>query len=417
MILKFLRRTVKTLFLLSFFVSVLIFSAVIYIGNTLDSDIKIKKGDSLNIETVVPVTAEYDGTLLSQKSVFTKTGEEFEVEVKIFGLIPVSTIKVQVVDELQVRVLGTPFGMKLYTEGVLIIDLTEVKTEKGIKKPAEEAGLKKGDYIVAVNDNPVRSNEEFSFVVENSGGLPLELTVRRNDKSFKVTVKAVLSQETATYKLGIWIRDSSAGIGTLTFYSPANGLVCGLGHGICDDDTGSLLVVESGEVVEAKIVDVAKGESGSPGQLKGSLTNKVLGNIELNCDMGVYSKAKNSFKTGNLVEIGLKQEVKEGPAQILCTIEGNTPKLYSCNIKIRSSAFHSATQNILVTVTDEELIQKTGGIVQGMSGSPILQNGKLIGAVTHVLLDDSTKGYGIFAENMLETAQGVAEDKKLKAAS
>lgn len=406
---KYIIRVCRSLFVICFAATVLLFSAIIYLDMTVEEDIKIKKGSPVLIDAALPVTAEYNGSVLSQKSVFHKTGEEYEIQLKLFGIIPASSVKVQVVDELEVRILGTPFGMKLYTEGVLVIDLTEVKSKDGIQKPAEKAGLKKGDYIVSVNGNPIRSNEEFSFVIENCQGQIMTLGVKRDKTSLKINVKPVLSEETNTYKLGIWIRDSSAGIGTLTFYSPANDVVCGLGHGICDEDTGELMTVETGEMVSAEIIGVTKGESGSPGQLKGTLSNKVLGEIENNCELGVYSKSKKSFSDSQLVDIALRQEVKEGKAYILCTVDGDSPKLYSCDIKIRSSSFYSKTQNLVVTVTDPELIKKTGGIVQGMSGSPLLQNGKLIGAVTHVLVDDPTKGYAIFAENMLETAQSVGD--------
>ena len=178
-----------------------------------------------------------------------------------------------------------------------------------------------------------------------------------------------------------------------------------------------MLNLNSGQIESAEILSVEKGAIGSPGQQNGKFTNKTIGDICLNCTGGVYSVPTAKVDTSNLTEIALKQEVEDGEAQILCTVEGETPKLYSCEIKKRSSNYMSGTQNIIVTVTDKELIAATGGIVQGMSGSPILQNGKLIGAVTHVLVDDPTKGYAIFAENMLETAQSVAESNKLKDAS
>lgn len=408
--LKFLKVLTKTLFYISLVIAVLIFSAVIYLDYTIDNDFKIKKGTDLRLETFVPVTAEYEGMTLSGKSDLESIGNEFKVDLKIFGVIPVSSVNVQVVDELQVAVLGTPFGMKLYTEGVLVIDLTEVQTANGIKKPAEEAGIEKGDYILSVNGSAIASNEDLSFAVENSGGKKMEFLIKRDNKEIKLKVAAVTSSETGSYKIGIWIRDSSAGIGTLTFYSPATDIVCGLGHGICDEDTGELLSINSGEIVEAKIIGIEKGTTGSPGQLKGQFGFSSIGDIDLNCRLGVYCDLDSRIKMPELTEIALKQEVTDGDAQILCTIEGNEPALYTCKIKIRSSALHSDTQNMVVTVTDEKLLDSTGGIVQGMSGSPIIQNGKLIGAVTHVLVDDPTKGYAIFAENMLETAQSVAEE-------
>ena len=179
--------------------------------------------------------------------------------------------------------------------------------------------------------------------------------------------------------------------------------MCGLGHGICDEDTDELLELNSGEIVTAEIIGIEKGESGSPGQLKGKFTYKTLGAIDLNEENGVYSFLEGDINLSNLTEVALKQEVEDGDAQILCTVDGTTPELYSCEIKKRSSSYLSPTQNILITVTDKDLLEKTGGIVQGMSGSPIIQNGKLVGTVTHVLIDDPTSGYGIFAENMLST--------------
>ena len=280
-----------------------------------------------------------------------------------------------------------------------------------------DAGIKKGDYIISVNGKKIYTNEDLSEIVEKSGGEEMEFLISRNSKKMKKRVRALISSETGSYKIGIWIKDSSAGIGTLTFYSPASNVICGLGHGICDDETGELLKLNSGELVTAEIIDVEKGVVGAPGQLEGKFTYDTIGEISLNSKCGVYSYINGKKGYGNYTEIALKQEVKNGKGQILCTIDGNTPELYDCKITVRSSAYLSKTQNLVVTVTDKRLLEKTGGIVQGMSGSPILQNGKLVGAVTHVLVDNPQKGYGIFAENMLETAQSVAESNKLKDAS
>ena len=416
-ILKVLRILTKTVFFICLLFIVLIFSTVVYLDMNIDNEFKIKKGSELKLETFIPVTAEYEGTTLSGKSNLESIGHEFEVDLKIFGIIPLSTVNVQVVDELQVAVLGEPFGMKLYTEGVLVIDLTEVKTDEGTKKPAQDAGIKKGDYIISVNGSEIFSNEDLSFIVENSDGREMEFKIKRGGNTMKYTVKAVISSETDSYKIGIWIRDSSAGIGTLTFYSPATDVICGLGHGICDEDTGELLNVNSGELVDAEIIAVEKGVIGGPGQLKGKFGYSSYGDIDLNCGLGVYSRLEAKIQIDELIEVALKQEVTDGAAQVLCTVNGTEPKLYDCNIKLRASALHSDTQNMIVTITDEELLETTGGIVQGMSGSPILQDGKIVGAVTHVLVNDPTRGYGIFIENMLETANQVAEEQALKDAS
>ncbi len=414
---KILRIFFKCVFILALLLDTAVFGAVIYLNGSISDNYKIKKGDGLTFNTAVPITAEYEGLKLSQTGKTEQIGEEFDVKLKAFGIIPFSTVNVEVVDELHVSVLGTPFGMKLYTDGVLVIDITTVETVSGSISPGEDAGVKKGDYILSADGKQVLTNEELSAAVAASGGNRIKLVIKRGGTQKTVYVTPALSKETNSYRIGLWVRDSSAGIGTLTFYSPATGIVCGLGHGVCDEDTGDLLELKNGEIVSAEIVSVEKGSSGSPGQLKGRFTYGTIGKIDCNSEKGVYSVLKGKLGFSRLTETALKQEVRDGDAQILCTVDGREPQLYSCRIKKRSSAYLSATQNMTVTVTDPELLKLTGGIVQGMSGSPILQNGKLIGAVTHVLIDDPTTGYAIFAENMLKEAESTAGNAKVRKAS
>lgn len=414
---KFARILTKSIFSAFLVLIIAIFGSIIYLENNISESFKIKRGDTLNLNSYIPMSAEFNGISLTERGTTENIGEEFDVELKVLGIIPYKTVNVEVVDELHVAVLGVPFGMKIYTEGVLVIKITDVETQNGKIKPAKNGGIKSGDYILSANGRAVSTNEDLSKIVEESGGENIKFVIKRNGKKKTVSFPAVLCKETNNYKIGIWIRDSSAGIGTLTFYSPATNILCGLGHGICDEDTGKILELNSGEIVSAEILSAEKGRTGSPGQLNGKFKNKTIGKIVYNCSGGVYSSPIGRIDTKNLLEIALKQEITDGKAQIYCTVDGTTPKLYDCEIKVRSSAFMSKTQNMVVTVTDSELLDKTGGIVQGMSGSPLLQNGKLIGAVTHVLVDDPTKGYAIFAENMLETAQSVAENNKLKDAS
>ena len=405
---KIARFISKIIFFVLLSIDISIFGSLIYLNQNLSQDFKINKGDTLNINTPLPVTAVYQGEPFSKNH--TRSNQtSFDVDLKMFGVIPFSTVNVEIIDELQVAVLGTPFGMKIYTKGVLVIDITDIETESGKENPAKEMGIKKGDYILSVNGKSVSTNEDLADIVENSGGEMLNLKISRNKKLLTVRLNAVKSRDDGKYKIGVWIRDSSAGIGTLTFYSPSLNIACGLGHGICDEDTGKILNVDSGEGVSAQILSVVKGKSGEPGQLKGSFTGESFGKIRLNCAGGVYMTPTGEFSLSYLTEIGLKNTIKNGNAKILCTIKGDTPKLYSCKIALKSGNFNKNTQNMIVTVTDKALLETTGGIVQGLSGSPIIQNGRLVGAVTHVLVDDPTKGYGIFAENMLETAQSVAK--------
>ena len=411
-----MKKGIKIIFAVFALVSSIIFTCICITADNLSESYKINKGEELIIDSVLPITAVYNGTKMSQSSLSNSVGETFKVDLKIFGVIPFSTVNIEVVDEMYVSVLGNPFGMKIYTDGVLVIEISDVETEIGIRNPAKESGIKVGDYIRSVNGQEISCNEDLSEIVLQSEGKPLSLEIVRDGKVLSFEVNPVKDKESKLWRVGIWVRDSSAGIGTLTFYSPTTDIVCGLGHGICDTDTGGLLTLETGELVSAEIVSIEKGSSGTPGALKGKFHYETIADILLNNENGVYGFLENDLNVSNLTEIALKQEVNDGKAQILCTVDGDIPKLYSCTIKKRTGNYRSSTQNFEVVVTDNELLTTTGGIVQGMSGSPVLQDGKLIGALTHVLVDDPTKGYGIFAENMLETAQNVAEEN-LKEAS
>lgn len=406
---KTLRTISKLLFFAVLFFDIAVFGSLVYLNQNLGEDFKIKKGETLNIDSPLPVTALYNGKVLSGDH--TEETSNISIDLKMFGVIPVSKAEVQVVDELQVALLGQPFGMKLYTDGVLVVDFTDIVINGQKQNPAREAGLKKGDYILSANGKDLRVNEDLIEAVENSKGENLSLKISRNGNILNLDVTPVTEEETGNYKIGIWVRDSGAGIGTLTFYSPAYNIICGLGHGVSDEDTEKLLTLKKGEIVSAEIFSVDKGEKGTPGQLNGRLKNNTIGEIKLNSQCGVYSVPTKSVTVSGLTEVALKNEVENGDAKILCTVEGETPKFYSCKITLKKGKYNSPTQNMIVTVTDEDLLEKTGGIVQGLSGSPILQNGKLVGAVTHVLVDDPTKGYGIFAENMLEKAKEMQETK------
>ncbi len=406
-----MKRIIKLFFVLCLIGCSCVFTLIYMIGDTVSESYKVTRGQELQIDSVVPITATYNGVKMSQNSLVRQVGDSFKVDLKIFGVIPFSTVDVKVVDEMYVSVLGNPFGMKIYTDGVLVIESTDITTASGNINPATNAGIKVGDYIKTVNGKTVTCNEDLLQLVTESNGTDMHFVVARGGKQFECDVTPIIDSQTGVYRIGIWVRDSSAGIGTLTFYSPSNNVICGLGHGVCDADTDTLLNIQQGELVEAEIVEVQKGSTGNPGALKGKLSYNTIAEISLNSRQGVYGFMRQKIDVENLTEIALKQQVQDGKAQILCTVDGGSPKLYSCEIK-KTGKKNSPTQNMIVTITDPELINATGGIVQGMSGSPIIQNGKLVGAVTHVLVDNPTRGYGIFAENMLETVRSVEQLKE-----
>ncbi|MBP3705970.1 MAG: PDZ domain-containing protein, partial [Clostridia bacterium] len=306
---KIAKKICRIFFLISLIFCITIFALIIILIKTTDRNYKINSGDILEIDTIVPITAVYGGVKMSQ-STSSRVGESFSVELKMFGVIPFSVADVEVVDEMYVAVLGNPFGMKIYTKGVLVVEISDVETENGKANPAENAGLRVGDYIKSVNGELVNCNEDLAEIVLNSKGESLNFEILRNDETINLNIKPVKDKENGVFRVGIWVKDSSAGIGTLTFYSPKSGIVCGLGHGICDGDSDSLLSIESGELVGARIVSVTKGTCGSPGELKGSFTYDTISDITLNSDCGVYGYLKGQIQISTLTEIALKQEIK-----------------------------------------------------------------------------------------------------------
>lgn len=403
---------IKPLFALCSLTAAVLFAGVLYLQSYLPANYYVYEGSSLSVQGPVPLSCEKSALAAPVEN--TLGAQSYSVNLKAFGVIPVKSAAVQVINNRKVKILGTGFGIKIYTAGVMVVKLDTVDTERGQVDVAGRAGVKLGDVILKINGQAVGSNEQVAAMIEKSGGDPLKLTLQRNGKTMQVTVVPELSYASGKYKAGIWVRDSSAGIGTLTFYSPGYSVVCGLGHGVYDADTGELLTVNSGELVNARIIAVKKGIDGCPGQLEGVFEEPALGSMLTNCETGVYASYSNPAEPSELKEIALKQQVQPGKAQILCTVDEGAPQLYDCVLE-KVTYNNQKTKNMVVRVTDKALLQKTGGIVQGMSGSPILQNGKLVGAVTHVLVDDPTTGYGIFAENMLETVKSAAKQSSNKA--
>ena len=296
---------------------------------------------------------------------------------------------------------GMPFGVKFYTDGVMVVGFCDVETSKGSINPATRAGLHAKDVILKINGEDIKGAADLTERIEASGGKALTLTCRRGGKEFQTTLTPVLSSSEGRYKTGIWVRDSGAGIGTVTFLFPDSGAFAGLGHGICDADTGALVEMRKGSISDVTISSVVKGAAGAPGELKGHFnpgrTGALLGNSA--CGVwGVFSEVPET--ECEPLPVGLRDDICEGDAYILCTVGSDEMQKYDIRISnIKRDA--KGSKCFTVTVTDPDLLALTGGIVQGMSGSPIIQDGKIVGAVTHVLINDPTTGYGIFLENML----------------
>ena len=316
---------------------------------------------------------------------------------KLFGAIPVRSVTVAKLEDVKVYVGGTPFGIKFCTKGATVIGFEEESSN-----PAYKAGLRLYDTITKVNGKAISSSSEIASIIEK--GREVELTYTRAGKESKITFKPKYSEAEKKYTLGVWLKDSGAGIGTLT-YVMQDGSFGGLGHGICESETGELTAISSGTVTGVTINGLAKGQRGVPGELRGYFNSSSIGLINKNTEVGVFgalSEIPECIK-GKTYSLGLKDEIKEGKATIMCTLDDNVRREY--NIEIYGINRNSqGNKCFCIKVTDPELLEKTGGIVQGMSGSPIVQDGKLVGAVTHVCVNDPTRGYGIFIETMLEEA-------------
>lgn len=297
--------------------------------------------------------------------------------------------------------VGHTIGIKLFAEGVVVIGLAEVETGSGVLTPGADCGLRVGDVIEEANGEEIESSEQFAALLQCGG--PVELAVTRDGQELTLAAEPVLGAD-GTWRLGAWIRDSMAGIGTVTFYDPETGTFGALGHGITDMDTGLLMPLGDGAVMHASVKAVKRGSAGTPGELKGNfdLTHD-LGELYANTERGVFgSIGADVFSADDAVPVARAGEVQPGPAQIRSNVSGDSVESY--DIEILRVLDSDGTQNLLLQVTDEALIERTGGIVQGMSGSPILQNGRIVGAVTHVMVNEPTKGYGILIENMLAEA-------------
>ena len=325
-----------------------------------------------------------------------------ENDIKLLGIIPVKTTSIIQSKPKKVSVSGESFGIKLYTDGVMIVGIRDVETDKGKCNPAKEAGLEKGDIIIEINGKKVYSADSVTDILNDNNGKDYKITVKRNGNYKEFLLKPAYSSSQGCYKVGLWVRDSTAGVGTITYYDKSNNTVSALGHPITDVDTNEIMPILDGEAVRATVTKIYKSKAGEAGSLCCEFTNDIIGTLKKNCQSGIYGKYTCTLKNTYEYEVASPNEIVRGPVQILCTIDSGKAKFYNAQISRISYRENKKGKNMVVKITDERLLEKTGGIVQGMSGSPIIQNGKLVGALTHVIVDSPEKGYAIFAQDMVD---------------
>lgn len=377
---------------------------IIYVQCNLPDNLYVAQGEEVYIHSALSVVSvgKRELPFSMDLAVSDKNGNDYKIDFRLFQSVPIKQVQVQVVPRNMVVPGGMPFGIKMYTEGVMVVGMSDIQDGTQNRNPAKDAGLKIGDILTHIDDTKLVRNEDAKNCFANSGGNEVKISLNRSGQEMDLYLSPIKSEYDEGYKAGIWVRDSSAGIGTMTYYNPQSLGFAGLGHAICDIDTGNLMPLSTGEIVDVNISGANAGHTGKPGELRGSFVGSdPIGQLMMNTESGIFGVLSEDMSFDvEPIPIAMKQEIQAGPATILSTISGNKPQSFDIQIEKVNYADNTSTKNMVIKITDPELLAITGGIVQGMSGSPILQNGKLVGAVTHVFVNDPTRGYGIFAEIM-----------------
>lgn len=401
----------KKILIILFLVVIFIYTCNITL---LPNNLILIQGEMLNLKTAYGITlgedADSEGILQASSNInknkVSNIGK-LDVKLNLFGKFKVKDMTVNVIPNTKVIPVGKAIGMKLYTDGVLVVGMSEING----KKPYENTGIQEGDRIIEINNEKVDSTDELIETVNKSNGKQIAVKYKRNEDIITTSVEPAKTDDDQ-YKLGLWVRDAAAGVGTMTFYEPSSGMFAALGHGITDIDTSDLIQIANGELVTTNILSIVKGEKGAPGEIRGTIENGVsFGNIYKNTKYGVYgnvlNKSRLEVNSAEEMEVALRNEIKTGKAQILCELQDGKIERYEIEIQKLFINNNEDNKSMVIKVTDKRLIEKTGGIIQGMSGAPIIQNGKFVGAVTHVLVNDPTIGYGVFADIMIKQLKEV----------
>ncbi len=335
-------------------------------------------------------------------------------QLKLMNLIPVKNITINASGRRYVSVGGELIGIKLNTDGLAVAGTESFESPNGNVSPAKDAGIKTGDIIMEANGKRLKCNSELTEMIQSSGGKNVSLVISRNGGTFNAELHPEKSAATGLFKAGIWIRDSVGGIGTLTYSDTEHGTLAALGHGIFDSDTGTILPAYDGYITSAVLSGVEPGKAGTPGQLCGSAGESIYGVLKTNSDKGIYGLLDTVISPAEVYPVADANEVHTGPARIICTVSDRGKQFYDIYIE-KAGAAGTDGKDMIIKVTDASLLGITGGIVRGMSGSPIIQDGMFVGAVTHVFINDPARGYGIFASRMLEQSDAASAQDQLAA--
>ncbi len=406
-----LKTIIKRLLLVFFLL--IIYSYTLVITN-LPDELVVFEGEAIFMKTLLGLNIKLNDETIETSSnssqSLTKQAGKSTLEVSLFDSINIKNVNVDVLPKTTVIPVGNIAGVKLYTNGVLVVGMSEIEGYDNKKyKPYENKGIKEGDTIVKIDEKLINSTEDLIETVNNSQGRDIKVQYIHQEETKECSISPVKTSN-SQYKLGLWVRDSAAGVGTVSFYEPTSKTFGALGHGITDIDTNELINIASGEFVTTRILNITKGESGNPGKIQGTVENQTnIGKIYKNSKFGIYGKVDNisslNIDTSKEMEVALREEIKTGKATILCSLDNQQPQEYEIEIEKINKENNYDNKSMQIKITDPKLLEKTGGIIQGMSGSPVIQNGKFVGAVTHVLVNDPTKGYAVFGDIMLKQSK------------
>lgn len=374
-----------------------------YISNVtlIPKQIILLEGENYKIRTLLGID------VIQTSAVVSENGNTSQVNLNMFGNT-VKQINVTRLENVEVIPVGKIIGLKLYTNGVLIVGMSEIENVNHQKeRPYENLNIQEGDTILKVNDLEIQTIENLQKEINKSDGKNIDLTILKEDGTIETSNIKPVKVSNTEYKLGLWVKDAATGVGTLTYYEPNSKSFAALGHGITDSDTDKLIDIDSGNIVTSKIVSIQKGEQGKPGEIRGSIINQpTIGKVYKNTEFGIYGELTNlsniKFNYSNKLKVALRGEIQEGNAKVLCSVDGNETEEYNIKIEKIYKDNNEDNKSMLIEVTDKNLINKTGGIIRGLSGAPIIQNGKFIGAITNVLVNSPTKGYAIFGDIMIK---------------
>ena len=391
-------------------ISIIIFLLIVYLYicniTLLPSNIIIMQGEEIKLNTILGISINqvnsYNIVQTSSGDTNTVNTGKKDYKLSLFDVLKVKDITVNVIPRTKVVPLGKAIGMKLYTQGVLVVGMSEIEG----KKPYEKSGIKEGDMIIEIDQKEINNTQDLINTVNKSQGENINIKYIRNEDTITTSIKPVKTQENE-YKIGLWVRDGAIGVGTISYYEPSTKYFAALGHPIIDTDTGEIVSIKEGELVNASVISIKKGEGGNPGEIKGSLkSDEKIGQISTNTKFGIYGTLDNlsslNIDKENKIKVALREEIKTGDAKVLLTLEDGIRKEYDVKIKKIYKNNDKDNKSMLIEIVDEDLKNLTGGIIQGMSGAPLIQNGKFIGAITHVLVNNPELGYAVFGDLMIK---------------